>query len=86
MSPLTYDDNPVPGNCGTSKGRLCRVVDASGTTDYKVQRPRSAIEVKEIRGALSFTTAYEYDLVGVLKKITLPSGRQVTYTLNGNGQ
>ncbi|MCC6489356.1 MAG: RHS repeat protein [Candidatus Hydrogenedentes bacterium] len=83
---LTYDDNPTPGNCGTSKGRLCRVVDASGTTDYKYNALGQLIEVKEIRGALTFTTAYEYDLAGVLKKITLPSGRQVTYTHNGNGQ
>lgn len=83
---LTYDDNPTPGNCGTSKGRLCRVADASGTTDYKYNALGQLIEVKEVRGALTFTTAYEYDLAGVLKKITLPSGRQVTYTLNGNGQ
>ena len=83
---LTYDDNPTPGNCGTSKGRLCRVVDAAGTTDYKYNALGQLIEVKEVRGALTFTTAYEYDLAGVLKKITLPSGRQVTYTLNGNGQ
>lgn len=83
---LTYDDNPTPGNCGTSKGRLCRVVDAAGTTEYKYNALGQLIEVKEVRGALTFTTAYEYDLAGVLKKITLPSGRQVTYTLNGNGQ
>ena len=83
---LTYDDNPTPGNCGTSKGRLCRVVDAAGTTDYKYNALGQLIEVKELRGALTFTTAYEYDLAGLLKRITLPSGRQVTYTLNGNGQ
>ncbi|MBK6895491.1 MAG: RHS repeat protein [Alphaproteobacteria bacterium] len=83
---LTWDDNPTPGNCGTSIGRLCRVVDAAGTTDYKYNALGQLIEVKEVRGALTFTTAYEYDLAGVLKKITLPSGRQVTYTLNGNGQ
>ncbi|MBK9584882.1 MAG: RHS repeat protein [Alphaproteobacteria bacterium] len=83
---LTYDDNPTPGNCGTSIGRLCRVVDASGTTDYKYNDLGHLIEVKEVRGALTFTTAYEYDLAGVLKKITLPSGREIDYTLNGNGQ
>lgn len=83
---LTYDDNPTPGNCGTSIGRLCRVVDASGTTDYKYNDLGHLIEVKEVRGALTFTTEYEYDLAGVLKKITLPSGREIDYTLNGNGQ
>lgn len=83
---LTYDDNPTPGNCGTSIGRLCRVVDESGTTDYKYNDLGQLIEVKEVRGTLTFTTAYEYDLAGVLKKITLPSGREINYTLNGNGQ
>ena len=83
---LIYDDNPTPGNCGTSIGRLCRVVDASGTTDYKYNDLGHLIEVKEVRGGLTFTTEYEYDLAGVLKKITLPSGREIDYTLNGNGQ
>ena len=83
---LTYDDNPTPGNCGPSKGELCRVVDPSGTTDYKYNALGQLIEVKEVRGALTFTTAYEYDLAGLLKKITYPSGRQATYTRNTNGQ
>lgn len=84
---LTYDDNPVTtGACGTGVGRLCRVVDASGTTDYKYNDLGQLIEVKEVRGSLTFTTSYEYDLSGVVKKITLPSGRDIDYTLNLNGQ
>ena len=84
---LTYDDNSgTPGNCGTSVGRLCRVVEASGTTDYKYNDLGQLIEVKEVRGALTFTTAYEYDLAGVLTKITLPSGREIDYALNSNAQ
>lgn len=35
---------------------------------------------------LTFTTEYEYDLAGILKKITLPSGRAIDYALNANGQ
>lgn len=84
---LTWDDNPAtPGACGTSVGRLCRVVDASGTTDYKYNDLGRLIEVKETRGGLTFTTAYAYDLAGILKTITLPSGREVGYALNANGQ
>lgn len=84
---LTYDDNPdTTGACGTSIGRLCRVDDAAGTTDYKYNDLGQLIEVKEVHGALTFTTAYEYDLSGLLEKITLPSGREVTYTRNANGQ
>ena len=83
---FTYDDNPTPGACGTSEGRLCRTVDASGTTDYMYNDLGQLIEVKEVRGALTFTTEYEYDLAGLVTKITLPSGREVDYTRNGNGQ
>lgn len=84
---LTYDDNPdTAGACGTSVGRLCRVVDASGTTDYKYNDLGQLIEVKETRGSLTFTTEYEYDLSGLITQITLPSGREIDYTLNANAQ
>ena len=84
---LTYDDNPdTAGACGTSVGRLCRVVDASGTTDYKYNDLGQLIEVKEVRGALTFTTQYEYDLSGVITQITLPSGREIDYLHNANAQ
>tara|TARA_R110002095_G_scaffold77366_2_gene66420 strand:+ start:1059 stop:5732 length:4674 start_codon:yes stop_codon:yes gene_type:complete len=84
---LSYDDNPgTSGACGTSIGRLCRVVDASGTTDYKYNDLGQLIEVKEVRGSLTFTTGYDYDLAGILTEITLPSGRTIDYTLNDNGQ
>ena len=84
---LSYDDNPgTSGACGTSVGRLCRVVDPSGTTDYKYNDLGQLIEVKEVRGGLTFTTGYEYDLSSTLTKIMLPSGREIDYTLNANGQ
>lgn len=84
---LTWDDNPdTAGACGTSVGRLCRVDDAAGVTDYKYNNLGQLIEVKETRGALTFTTEYEYDLAGNVTKITLPSGREIDYTRNANGQ
>ena len=33
-----------------------------------------------------FTTQYDYDQNGNLKKITYPNGRQLTYTLNQANQ
>ena len=80
---LTYDS---ASGCGYSKGRLCSVSDASGTTTYIYDILGRLTDVEETRGALSFTTEYAYDDAGVLTGITLPSGREITYTLNGNGQ
>jgi len=80
---LTYDS--VSG-CGISKGQLCSVADASGTTSYIYDNLGRLTSVSEVRGSLTFTTAYGYDAAGVLTSITLPSGRVVTYGLNGNGQ
>ena len=80
---LTYDS---ASGCGTSKGRLCSVSDAAGTTTYIYDDLSRLTDVTETRGALSFTTEYSYDLSSILTGITLPSGREVTYTLNNNGQ
>ena len=80
---LTYDS---ASGCGTSKGRLCSVSYAVGTTAYVYDDFGRLTSVTETRGALEFTTEYEYDLSGVLTGITLPSGREITYTLNDNAQ
>ena len=74
----TYD------SCTNGAGRVCSVTDASGTTAYEYDLLGRVTEVTETRGALTFTTAYAYDLAGVLTGVTLPSGRTVTYALNGN--
>jgi len=81
---LTYD---LTSGCGTAGiGRLCSVADASGTTAYEYNTLGQLTEVNETRGALTFTTAYTYDLAGNVLTITLPSGRVVTYARNANGQ
>ncbi len=80
---LTYD---ASSGCGTSLGRLCSVTDAAGTTDYVYDVLGRLTDVTKTTGALSFTTSYSYDASGVLTSITLPSGRNIDYTLNGNGQ
>ena len=74
---------------GLECGRLLLSRDttkASGTTAYEYDLLGRVTESEETRsGPLTFTTAYEYDLAGVVTKITLPSGREVTYGLNANG-
>ncbi len=80
---LTYDS---ASGCGTSLGRLCSVTDAAGTTTYIYDVLGRLTSTSKAVGALTFTTGYVYDASGVLSSITLPSGRVIAYTLNGNGQ
>lgn len=80
---LTYDS---ASGCGTSLGRLCSVTDAAGTTTYIYDVLGRLTSTSKAVGALTFTTGYGYDASGVLSSITLPSGRVIAYTLNGNGQ
>jgi len=77
---FTYD------SCTNGEGRLCSVTDATGTTDYDYDALGRVTQVEETRGALTFTTTYDYDLAGNVTDITLPSGRDIDYTLNANGQ
>ncbi len=80
---FTYD---ATSGCGTGIGRLCSVTDAGGSSAYTYDDLGRVTDVTETRGALSFTTSYGYDASGVLTSITLPSGREITYALNLNGQ
>lgn len=76
----TYD------SCTNGAGRVCSVTDASGTTAYTYDLLGRVTTVTETRGAQTFTTGYAYDLAGVVTGITLPSGRTITYALNGNAE
>jgi len=77
---MTYD------SCTYGVGRLCSVTDASGTTAYTYDALGRLTQAVETRGALSFTTSYDYDSAGVLNSITLPSGRVISYDLLENAQ
>lgn len=81
---LTYDSS---SGCGTAyRGRLCTVVDASGTTTYVYDVLGRVTSISENRGGgLTLAQSYTYDLAGNIATITMPSGRVVTYTRNVNG-
>ena len=80
---FTYDS---ASGCGSSKGRLCSLSDASGATVYVYDVLGRLTSVSETRASLTFTTGYAYDAAGTLTSITYPSGRVVAFSLNANGQ
>ncbi|MBN1378392.1 MAG: RHS domain-containing protein, partial [Gammaproteobacteria bacterium] len=89
----TYDQTDN-GNIGI--GRLTRIDDASGSTQYRYDRRGNVVEVTttitiplppgEGEGEGIFTTHYAYDLADNLIKIIYPDGRSIDYTRNVIGQ
>lgn len=84
----TYDVTYTYGEADAQygKGRLTRVQDASGTTTFDYTATGQVAAVNRLLGGNVFTTSYSYDNYGLLIGMTLPSGRQVTYTNHPSGQ
>ena len=83
---FTYDSADV-GRYG--KGRLTKVTDHSGSTEYYYNAYGEV--TKEVRSLnaqpdnQSYTTEYGYNADGQVSKITYPSSRTVDYTYNLSG-
>jgi YD repeat-containing protein len=67
-------------------GRLTTILEPNSTTQYGYdQKGRLTSETRTIN-AVAYVTSYGYDAAGRMTSITYPSGRQVTYTLDGVGR
>jgi RHS repeat-associated protein len=78
---FTYD------TCTNGIGRLCSVVDRTGTTTFTYDPYGHVTQKQEVMNGLTFTLGYSYDNYGELSSITYPSGQAVSYSyLNGNIQ
>ena len=68
------------------KGRLTTVIEPNSTTQYAYNpKGRLTSETRTING-VAYVTGYSYDSAGRLSGMTYPSGRTVTYTLDGLGR
>ena len=70
----TYD------NCLNGKGRLCRIVDQSGTTSLEYNAKGAVVKETKIIGGITYLTNYAYNMNGNITSITYPSGRVVNYS------
>lgn len=68
------------------KGRLTGVTDSTGTLTYAYDQKGRLTSEARVINAVNYVTAYSYDSAGRMTGITYPSGRQVTYTLDGLGR
>jgi RHS repeat-associated protein len=76
----TYD------SCPNGKGRLCRVVDQAGTSEYVLSRKGEVVEERRTLHGVVYVTGYGYGPGGRLDRITYPGGRQVKYSYGTVGE
>lgn len=84
----SYDVDPIA--CGAEErfasGRLGRMTDGSGSTEYCHDRRGNLVRKVQVTNGLTFVTRYAYTTVGRLASVTYPSGVRVDYARNGLGQ
>ena len=72
--------------CANGKGRLCRITDASGITDYAYDGFGNVLTHKKTELGVAYTTGYGYDLGDRVSAISYPDGMQVNYTRDALGR
>ncbi|MGC1511094.1 DUF6531 domain-containing protein [Ketobacter sp.] len=82
-----YDESQTKGFANAGVGRLTRIAEANGTETAWIYNDLGQI-VRDIRtvGGQTYTVRYLYDLAGILTHIFYPSGREVEFIQNPNGQ
>jgi RHS repeat-associated protein len=76
----------VGGGWEFAKGRLSKVTDASGSTQYCHDRFGNLTAKIQTTNGKKLTIRYAYTLAGQLQGITYPDGAVVDYIRNGQGQ
>ena len=74
---LIYDAGT---NCAHGIGRLCRVEDESGVTEYGYDAFGNVTEQHKTERGVTYITRYTYDLQDRVSSITYPTGHVVSYT------
>ncbi|AWV07645.1 type IV secretion protein Rhs [Lysobacter maris] len=82
-------DSVQPG-CATGEtfaiGRLSRMSDGSGHTDYCYDRFGQLVRKIQVTNGQSFTLRYAYTQAGQLSLMTYPDGTEVDYVRDGQGR
>ena len=85
---FSYDERDAVTGCAASfsKGRMTRIVDASGTTTLCYDRRGNRIRKSHLAGGETLTVSYAYDKADRLASVTYPSGGTATYARDGAGR
>ena len=79
-------DGPKHGIIFCGKGRLTKITDGSGNTEFKYDLQGRLIQKKQTTGTIIKTVSYAYDSFGRMNSITYPSGKVLTYGFDGQGR
>ena len=84
----TYDVNQAVCASGETYavGRLTRMQDGSGTTDYCYDRFGDLVRKVQTTNGKTFVLRYAYTKAGQLSRLTYPDGAAVDYVRNAQGQ
>jgi RHS repeat-associated protein len=85
-SPTETDISYAFDNCINGKGRLCQVIDQTGTTTYVYSPKGKLVQEDKLVLGVNYTTEYQYDENGNVEVLTYPSGRTVTYVYDNANQ
>lgn len=87
---VTYAYDLPATTCGADErfatGRLSRMTDASGSTDFCHDRQGNLVRKVQVTNGLSFVTRYAYTTAGRLASVAYPSGVRVDYARNSLGR
>lgn len=75
----TYDD------CKNGQGRLCSLIDSSGTTTYSYHKTGQLKKKTVTLSQEKYKLNYQYDAAGRVKSIHYPSGTKVKYKVDKLG-
>ena len=83
-----YDETNAVTGCATSfpKGRLTRMIDASGTTAYCHDRRGNITRKRLTQGGQTYTIGYAHTRGDRLAAITYPDATKISYGRNALGQ
>ncbi len=81
-----YDNNCNNAKLINSWGRVCKVVDTSGKTEFVYDKKGQVLVLKKTISGVVFKTQYNYDSAGNIIQIVYPSGRKINYEYNALSQ
>lgn len=84
----TYDATQVVCDSGEtfSQGRLTRIADSSGATQYCFDRFGNLVRKVQTTNGQSFALRYAYTLAGQLQSVTYPDGAIADYVRDAQGR
>ena len=83
----SYDSAPTTysGQTGYWAGRLAKVIDASGTHEFKYDKQGRVLSDTKTVDSVPYAFDRTYDSMGRVRTLTYPDTEVVTYTYNGFG-